>query len=229
MVDPVYGRALSRAADILGDKNLLREELRVSMRELDAWLAGSEKPPINVFLWAIDIISAAPERAPSATNSTPVLAFLERKFESRELRTMVESALDAAIGATGADMGNVQLAYAEGLCIVAQRGFEQPFLDFFAVVDHDRPAVCGAAVAVGRRVVVPDVTSDPIFVGTAAEEVMARAGVRAVQSTPLFGRNGRLFGMISTHRAAPGAFSLRDLELIDRVARRTAFWLEGGA
>ena len=48
-------------------------------------------------------------------------------------------------------------------------------------------------------------------------------------STPLFGRNGRLFGMISTHRAAPRAFSPRDLELLDRVARRTAFWLEGGA
>jgi hypothetical protein len=38
---------------------------------------------------------------------------------------------------------NVQLLCADWLRIVAQRGFEQPFLDFFIRVDADEPCACG--------------------------------------------------------------------------------------
>jgi len=37
----------------------------------------------------------------------------------------------------------------------------------------------------GERVVVEDVTTSPVFAGTAALDVVLAAGVRAVQSTPL--------------------------------------------
>ena len=51
-----------------------------------------------------------------------------------------------------------------------------------------------------------------IFMGTQALEVMMAAGARAVQSTPLVNRSGRVLGMFSTHyRHAPQQPSERAL------------------
>jgi GAF domain-containing protein len=50
--------------------------------------------------------------------------------------------------------------------------------------------------------------------------------VRAVQSTPLIASSGVLLGMLSTHYGAPHAPDQDDLQDIDLIARRTAFWLE---
>jgi len=218
--DTTFARTLQRAAALLGGKERLREHLRVAMRELDAWLAGVERPPMDVFLKAVDVISAE--------ISTPA-AFLQRKFAPSERRAMVEAALEAAITATGAEMGNVQLAVPEGLRIVAQRGFGQPFLDFYAVVHDASAASCGVAKKTRARVVVPDVASSKIFVGTAAEEIMAAAGVRSCQSTPLAGQAGTLYGMLNTHWASPRELGKREAETLDQIASRAAFWLDGGA
>ena len=43
-----------------------------------------------------------------------------------------------------------------------------------------------------ERVIVEDVTTSPIFAGIPALKVMLSAGCRAVQSTPLLTRAGRL-------------------------------------
>lgn len=264
MTHSVHARALQRAAEILGGKDKLRELLRVSLRELEPWLAGAERPPMAIFLKAVDVISApamqrarslrrkseeavarattareralAVQRALLARKADPVLSpnrvvaqtFLSTDYVPAEACIMVDTALDAAISATGADMGNVQLSCPEGLRIVAHRGFERPFLDFFVVVDDRSAASCGEAKKTGRRIVVPDVPSDPIFVGTAAEEVMAKASVRSVQSTPLVGQSGQLLGMLNTHSSARGAFKPEE-QVLDHIARRTAFWLEGGS
>jgi GAF domain-containing protein len=77
-------------------------------------------------------------------------------------------------------------------------------------------------------VLVADVQSDPIFVGTAAADILAGAGVRAVQSTPVIGQTGELLGMLSTHYEEPRIPGEQPLRAIESVARRTAFWLEGG-
>jgi GAF domain-containing protein len=57
---------------------------------------------------------------------------------------------------------------------------------------------------------------------------MARAGVRAVQSTPLQGESGEVLGVISTHYELPRQPTDRQLRVIDEIAARAAFWLEGG-
>lgn len=271
MGETVHARALRRAAEILGSNSRLREHLRVAARELELWLSGAEKPPMDVFLKAVDLISAEPaprvergalQRArelrqksrellgrASATRDRSIavhkaiverrlefearaqpetaLAFLQAKFEPRDGPAMVSAALDAALAATGADMGNVQLSCPEGLRLVAQRGFAQPFLDFFAVVAEPHCA-CGAAFSSGRRVVVADVRSDALFAGTEPGQVMVEAGAIAVQSTPLVGPGGVL-GMISTHYGAPHQLTEKEGDVLDHIARRAAFWLDGGA
>ncbi len=138
----------------------------------------------------------------------------------------LEEIVDAAIAVTGADMGNIHLPdHATGrLRIAASRGFARPFLEFFGTVPEGRFA-CGAALQSGERVVIGDVEESPVFAGPALE-VMRAAGARAVQSTPLFGRSGRLVGMLSTHYRAPRLPAERDLRVLDLLARQAADWIE---
>ena len=155
-----------------------------------------------------------------------IVGFLHAAFRPDEGREMIESALDAAVGGTGADMGNIQIESPEGLVIVAQRGFEAPFLDFFSCVKQE--GSCGAARRVADRVVVADVQSDPIFVGTDSAEIMEQARARACQSTPLIDASGAVVGMLNTHYARPRRPCEQELDVLDHIAKRTTFWLDGG-
>ena len=172
-------------------------------------------------------ILSVPAPFPGIRRPRSVLAFLREEFRPSDGRAMVESALDAAVEGTGADMGNIQLRRAHGLVIVAQRGFDTPFLDFFSCVDNE--GACGTARKLGQRVVVTDVRSDPIFVDTDAAPVMERAHVRTVQSTPLMGASGGILGVLSTHYEKPRELRTQEFEVLDHIAQRTAFWLDGGS
>src|SRR6516162_965844 len=110
--------------------------------------------------------------------------------------------LDAAIALTGADKGNIQLLdVASGsLVLAAQRGFDKPFLSFFANVRPGEAATCGAALKTAKRIVVEDVRQSEIFEGQPALDVLIEAGVRAVYSTPLISSAGEILGMLSTLR-----------------------------
>ena len=270
----IRAKALQRAAEIVGGRERLRELLRVSRNDLEAWLDGGGEPPLEVFFRAVDIISGVPvrsEKPPSATvqhardlrariratretiavtrersaaicaavvtgrlasaarRGTPMsaLGFLHTRFEPDDGARMVDSALRAAVAATGADMGTLQIVQPEGLLLVAHSGFAAPFLDYFACV-YDDDSACGTARTKGERVIVADVAGDPIFAGKEAGAVMLTADARAVQSTPLLGPSGTLVGMLSTHydhRRHPGE---RELDIVDHIARRAAFWLDGG-
>jgi PAS domain S-box-containing protein len=142
---------------------------------------------------------------------------------------LLQEIVDAAITITSADMGNIQLFDQEKrqLRIVASRGFGRPFLEFFDGVQHGE-AASGTAMLKGERVVVEDVTVSPIFAGTPGLELMLAAGARAVQSTPLVNRAGRLMGMLSTHYRSPRTFAERDLHVVDLLARQAADWIERG-
>jgi GAF domain-containing protein len=124
-------------------------------------------------------------------------------------------------------MANVQvLDRAQSMLkIEAQRGFEQPFLNFFERV-HDGQAVCGMALSTLRRVAVEDITQSPLFLDTPALEVMLDAGVRAVQSTPLLGRSEQVLGVFSTHYRKPTRFSESDLRLLDDLSFQVARVIE---
>jgi signal transduction protein with GAF and PtsI domain len=118
----------------------------------------------------------------------------------------LDSALDAARSVAAADCANIQLMHPDGrgLVLKAQRGFEPPFLDFFAYVD-DSHSACGVALRERRPIVVEDVIRSPIFARTRGLEVMLEAGIDAVVSTPLIGDTGELLGMLSVHYRRPRA------------------------
>ena len=150
-----------------------------------------------------------------------------RLVQAHEIGSMMENILDAAIEIAGADMGNVQLLDRQTniLNIVAQRGFESAFADFFAAV-HAEMAICGEAMSRGERVIIEDVATSPLVIDTRFRQPMISAGVRAIQSTPLVSRSGRVVGMFLMHYRQPHLPDDRHLALLDLLARQAAELVE---
>lgn len=148
-----------------------------------------------------------------------------RLLTSRDLQPLLEEVLDATIALLHADFGNIQLynSQTKALEIVAQRGFRQDFIDYLNSVPEGI-ASCGTALLRRERVVVEDVLTDPSFAPHL--QVVAAAGYRAVQSTPLFSRSGEPLGMISTHFRQTHRPSQHELRLTDLYARQAAELIE---
>jgi PAS domain S-box-containing protein len=149
-----------------------------------------------------------------------------RLVQPQEIDAMMENILAAAIDIAGADMGNVQLIDRETNIVrmVAQSGFQQPSLRFFA--ENPGSAVCGEAIARAERVIVENIATHPIFAGTPAREVVLAAGAHALEATPLISRSGRVVGLISTHHRQSHIPTERQLVLLDVLARQAADFVE---
>ncbi len=148
-----------------------------------------------------------------------------RLLSETQLQPLLEEVLDASIALLSADFGNIQLRDAETgvLKIVAQRGFRPEFLEYFDVV-HEGTASCGLALQRRQRVIVEDVLTEPAF--QPHLKIVAAAGYRAVQSTPLFGSSGHLMGMISTHFREPHRPSDHELRFMDLYASQAVELIE---
>ena len=134
--------------------------------------------------------------------------------------------LESGITITEADMGDIQLVDTDGeMRIAAQRGFKPPYREFLDKV-HDGPPAYWSALQRGERVIIEDIASNPLIVGTPTLAVMLDAGARAVQSTPLVSRSGQVLGMFSTYYRTPHGPTERDLRLIDVLVRLAADLIE---
>jgi PAS domain S-box-containing protein len=130
--------------------------------------------------------------------------------------------VETAIVFAHADFGDIQLLDADSsnLHIVTQRGFPQWWIDYWRNVPEGRGAY-GSAFTLGERVIVEDVEQSPIFAG-ADLDMQRKAGVRAVQSTPLTSRSGKSIGILSTHFTRPHRPDDRTLQMLDVLAREAA-------
>ena len=72
----------------------------------------------------------------------------------------------------------------------------------------------------------PDTESCDFMEGTGDLDACRRSNIRAVQSTPLVSRSGRLLGMISTHWREPHQPTERALRVLDVLARQAADLIE---
>lgn len=142
------------------------------------------------------------------------------------LQAVLEHIVETAIAISNADFGNIQLLDpASGLRIAAQRGFPQWYVDFWNEITAGNSS-CGTALASGKRVIISDVEQSPVFIGTRGLEMQRRAGVRAVQSTPVISRTGKPLGMFSTHFKTPHQPDEPTLKLLDLLARQAADIIE---
>ncbi|HET9948028.1 MAG TPA: ATP-binding protein, partial [Longimicrobiales bacterium] len=136
--------------------------------------------------------------------------------------------LDAAMDVTGSDFATMQTydPATGSLRLLADRGFDEAFLHHFARVDERSGSTCGVALRTRKRAIFPDIERVHGAHRPEDLEALRRAGVRALQSTPLVSRSGELLGMISTHWRTVHEPSARDLRLLDVVARQAADLLE---
>jgi PAS domain S-box-containing protein len=148
-----------------------------------------------------------------------------RLLEQGGLQPLLEEVMDSAVAIMGAEKGTLQLFEKGSLRIVAQHGHQQPFLDFFSAAENVA-SVCGETTRRGGRVIVPDVETSSLFVGTPSLEVLRKAGVRAVQSTPMISRTGTLVGILTTQWGVPYSPNEHDLWRVDLLMRQAVELIE---
>ncbi|HEX7122436.1 MAG TPA: GAF domain-containing protein, partial [Gemmatimonadaceae bacterium] len=112
------------------------------------------------------------------------------------------------------------------LQLLAHRGFDAQAADHWRWVPIGGGTPCGEALRTGQRVIVADVEDCEFMAGTSDLAESRRLGIRAIQTTPLVARSGRMLGMISTHWDRPHQPSARDLANLDLIARQAADLIE---
>jgi PAS domain S-box-containing protein len=171
------------------------------------------------------------ERARVDAGADPSLRLQEIStllIQEGNLDALYERVLDAAISLMSADMGSMQKYDPEQdqLRLLTSRGFRPESVAAWEWVRRDTATSCGRALSLGRRVIVPDIERSGFMAGSADLNVSHQAGIRAMHSTPLVSRSGRLLGMISTHWREPHQPTERTLRSLDVLARQAADLIE---
>ena len=139
------------------------------------------------------------------------------------LPRLFDESLDAVIELAHADCGDFQLLdeITGRLSIVAHRGLDKPYLDYFSGPSAIGAWMSARAIKQRTRVVVEDIAADPRWIAQRA--IAARTGFRAMQAMPLFAHGRSLaVGVISTHFREPYRPSERDLGLCDLYGKQAA-------
>ena len=149
-----------------------------------------------------------------------------RLWGTRSLEDGLEDILAASLELLGADQGNLQLVSPDGdaLRIVAQRGFERAFLDFFGEVRVTDESACGRALRSGQRVIIDDVESEASFAPYRA--TAGASGFRSVVSSPLIGADGTRLGVISAHFRIVHRPQAQELGRLDLYLRQASDFIE---
>ncbi len=147
------------------------------------------------------------------------------------VEALYEKLLDAAVAIMRSEFSSMQMLCSERgtggeLRLLAFRGFNPEAAAFWEWVDADSDSTCGAALRSGARVLVPDVEQCEFMAGTADLRTYRDTGIRAVQSSPLISRSGKIVGMISTHWKTAYQPTERQLRLLDILARQAADLIE---
>lgn len=136
--------------------------------------------------------------------------------------------LDAAMEITGSDMGSIQelVPELEKLRLMGHRGFHPESAEFFEWVTADASTNCGRVLQRGGRSVLADVEKAEFLQGTEALRYLRLSHIRAVQTTPLVSRSGKILGMFSNHWKEPHEPSEQKLAFLNILARQVADLIE---
>ncbi|OWW00132.1 hypothetical protein ATY81_25405 [Rhizobium sp. R72] len=144
---------------------------------------------------------------------------------------LYQTILEGAAAIMRSDFASLQVLHPDRgesgeLSLLAHKGFTDATVRSFEWVRVDSASICGQALRAGGREVVYDIDSADTMRGTADLTIYRQAGIRAIQTTPLYSRAGAVIGMLSTHWAKPHVPSEREFQLLDVVARQAADVME---
>ncbi|RPI44914.1 MAG: GAF domain-containing protein, partial [Betaproteobacteria bacterium] len=148
-----------------------------------------------------------------------------RMVSGEALSTQLLAVLEALAGFHNARQGLLWLydPSAGTIEVAASLGFSDEALASLRSLPSG-PGACGMAWTEGQRIVIEDTTTDPRFVP--CREFAAAQGFRAVHSTPLVSRDGKVIGAVSIQFPAPHAPDAREQRLADMCARKAALLVE---
>ena len=148
-----------------------------------------------------------------------------------ETAGLYQKIMDAAVVIMQSQYASMQVLYQGGdghdkLKLLASSGFSPEAEAYWQWVYHNTDSSCGAAYRAKKRVIIPNMAQCDFMQGTVTLPIYLDGGILAAQSTPLYSRNGKLLGMISTHWDHPHSPTERDLSLLDILARQAADLIE---
>ncbi len=220
--EPITCQALLDENKLLVDEN---RALKDEIQSLKAYLKQNEEPEHDIDKLDLEIRQAHLLVKADLEALTQIHELSTKLLGAEGIQPLLKEIMDAAISIVEAKMGTLQLLEDDSLHIVAHYGHEQPFLDYFASAEN-MASVCGKVMQHGERIVIEDVETSSIFAGTPSLTVMREAGVRAIQSTPMLSRTGKLLGILTTQWDFPYSPNEYDLWRLDLLARQAADLIE---
>jgi PAS domain S-box-containing protein len=147
-----------------------------------------------------------------------------RLSKTLELEPTLQETLRTAVALEGTDMGLLSICDEQGaLHVGASLGFSDEFLSSIEAVQPGC-AACGTCLQQRQRIVVEDVETEELF--EPYRHLARQAGFRAVHSTPLITRSGKIVGVLSTHFRHMHRPSDQEIDLIDLCARQAVDFIE---
>jgi two-component sensor histidine kinase len=145
----------------------------------------------------------------------------------RRVEGLYEKIVDAAASIMHSDFASMQMYHAERgeLWLLAHRNFDLETANFWQRITPRSATSCGIALSSGQRVVIADTEEDASVFGEDLARCR-RAGLCAMQSTPLMSRGGEILGMISTHWRQQYRPQEQELQHLDILARQAADLIE---
>jgi signal transduction histidine kinase len=152
-------------------------------------------------------------------------------IQEEETSGLYQKIMDAAVVIMQSQYASMQVLHQgpdghDKLKLLASSGFSPEAEQYWEWVYHNTDSSCGAAYRAGKRVIIPNMAKCEFMQGTTNLPIYLEGGIFAAQSTPLYSRNGKLLGMISTHWDHPHSPTERDLSLLDILARQAADLIE---
>jgi len=187
---------------------------------------------ISAQVWARVALRASQAQLQTELADTKLLQSISAALIQEDyVHALYERILDAATVIMRSDFASMQRFHPERgsggeLRLLGFRGFNPEAAKFWEWVRADSASTCGVALRSGERIIVTDVEKCGFIAGTEDLAMYHQAGIRAVQSTPLISRSGKLVGMTSTHWREPHQPSDRDLRLFDILVRQAADLIE---
>lgn len=140
--------------------------------------------------------------------------------------------VDAASALMRSDFASLQMYHPEvgsggELRLLAHRGFDGQAEQVWTRLAPDSGSVCALSLQSGKRIIIKDVRDCAASLDMDTIDAFEHLGIRAVQTTPLFARNGKLVGMLSTHWSEPHEPSARRMGLLEVLGRQAADLIEG--
>jgi GAF domain-containing protein len=159
------------------------------------------------------------------TATADVLKVISRS--AFNLQTVLAELIRSAVPLCEADFGHIRQRVGELYPVAASFGLTQEQHALFAssaggTVSATRGSIPGRALIERRIVHFPDVLNDPEFT---FHDLAKSVGFRAAVGVPLIS-NGQIVGVMTLNRATPGAFSEKQLALLETFADQAVIAIE---